>query len=147
MKTLLATLTLTLTLATPPAGATIADIGAWCWFADPRAVEYQGRAVFGWVADDGSIMVGDQNGVRYPLAPGFQRDDHDNPSFYIRRDGRLTAFWSAHAGPQVFYRTTTDATLTGWGPTRQVPLAAGMYTYPTPVRVGTKLYLFFSAGC
>ena len=34
--------------------------GAWCWFADPRGVHYEGahrRTYIGWVADDGDIKV------------------------------------------------------------------------------------------
>jgi hypothetical protein len=32
-----------------------ADDGAWCWFADPRAVYRQGKIYGGWVDSQGSI--------------------------------------------------------------------------------------------
>lgn len=128
---------------------TIATTGAWCWFADPRAIAYRGRAVFGWVAGDGSIMVGDDLGRRFALDPRLQRDDHDNPAFYVRRDGRLMAFWSAHNGSELRYRTATDG-IGAWGPIATAPAnpagGASHYTYPNPIRVGSTLFLFWSGA-
>jgi hypothetical protein len=132
-----------------PSGHTVAKPGAWCWFADPRAIEYRGHAVFGWVDGAGDIMVGDETGRRATLASQLQRDDHANPAFYIRKDGRLMAFWSAHYGTALYYRTATS--LTHWGPTRTAPanpagpsVYSNLYTYPNPRRVGKTLYLFWS---
>lgn len=125
----------------------IASIGAWCWFSDPRAIEYDGSVVFGWVADDGSIMVGNTRGERFNLAPRLERDDHNNPAFYIRRDGRLMAFWNAHSGKAIYYRTATRG-ITEWGAVRtgpaNPPSDLDQYTYPNPRRVGGTLYLFWS---
>lgn len=137
--------------ATPGRAATtpleLTSIGAWCWFADPRAIQYGDSVVFGWVGDDGSVMVGDQHGRRFNLHPQLERDDHDNPAFHIRRDGRLMAFWSAHGGDALYYRTATNG-ITQWGPVRTAPANPGggssSYTYPNPVRVGETLHLFWS---
>ncbi|MEV4420858.1 BNR-4 repeat-containing protein [Patulibacter sp. NPDC049589] len=154
-------------LAAPAAGATppptpiaspatsevvLAANGAWCWFADPRAIAYGRRAVFGWVAGDGSIMVGDDLGRQAVLDPHLEQDDHDDPAFYVRRDGRLMAFWSAHNGPAIRYRTA-ERGITSWGPVRDAPpnppdpsRPPGGFTYPNPMRVGTTLYLFWSGA-
>src|SRR6478736_6079894 len=130
-----------------PRAETIAPIGAWCWFADPRAIEYGDRVVFGWVDDDGSIVVGDDRGQRFTLQSQLQRDDHNSPAFYVRGDGRLTAFWSAHIGQELYYRTTAVAgSIDAWGPVHTAPAnppgAYPLYTYPNPVSIGDTLYLF-----
>jgi putative BNR repeat neuraminidase len=130
--------------------AEIAHVGAWCWFGDPRAIAYDDRVVFGWVAGDGSIMAGDDRGTSFPLQSTFERDDHDNPAFYVRRDGRLMAFWSGHSGDAIHYRVAVDAGLRRWGPVRTGPANPpgwpSQYTYPTPVRAGRTLYLFWSGA-
>ncbi|WP_320672941.1 BNR-4 repeat-containing protein [Patulibacter defluvii] len=137
--------------AVPPPGpptVTLASVGAWCWFADPRAIAHGGRVVFGWVADDGSIMAGDDRGRQVALDPRLERDDHDNPAFYVRRDGRLMAFWSAHNGRELRYRMAAAGVGSSWGPVGRAPANPGggddRYTYPNPLRVGTTLYLFWS---
>lgn len=132
-----------------PASAHAMDITApagWCWFQDPRAIEFNERVVFGWVDGEGDIMVGDDAGRRFRLHPRLQRDDHDNPAFYIRKDGRLMAFWTAHHGDRVFYRTARN--LRSWGPVKNGPPnppgGRGYFTYPNPRRYQGKLHLFWS---
>lgn len=123
----------------------IAQPAAWCWFADPRAVTFHGHAVFGWVDGQGDAMVGDDTGRRFRLHPRLQRDDHDNPAFYVRKDGRLMAFWTAHIGDRLYYRTARN--LRSWGPTRlgpANPAPGGGFTYPNPRRMDGILYLFWS---
>lgn len=141
------------TIASPTtAPVVLAANGAWCWFADPRAIAHEGRAVFGWVGGDGSIMVGDDLGRQAVLAAHLERDDHDDPAFYVRRDGRLMAFWSAHNGPAIHYRVAEQG-ITSWGPVRDAPpnppnpsRPPEGSTYPNPMRVGTTLYLFWSGA-
>jgi hypothetical protein len=126
----------------------VAAVGAWCWFADPRAVSYNGDAVFGWVSDDGSVMVGDNRGRSFALHPQLQRDDHNNPAFHVRRDGRLAAFWTAHSGDALYYRITEGSDISAWGATHTGPPnpagVPGQYTYANPVPSGDALYLFWS---
>ncbi len=129
---------------------TIAEVGAWGWFADPRAIDYGGTTVLGWVADDGSVMVGDLTGRRAVLQERLERNDHDNPAFYVRRDGRLTAFWSGHRGASLEQRTTVGRDVGAWGPATQAPPnppgGRPGYTYPNPVRSDDRLYLFWSGS-
>lgn len=126
--------------------AVSAEVGAWCWFADPRAVEWRGHVVYGYVNDDGSIIAADNRGRRFVLHRSLQRDDHNNPTFYVRRDGRLTAYWSAHVGDRLYYRTATG--MRHWGKVHTGPAnpasAEDTYTYPSPVRNEGKLFLFWS---
>ena len=148
-RRLLLVAVLVLACARPASAAIVSPgFGAWCWFADPRAIAYDGRVVFGWVDGSGSIMVGDTSGRISTLHRELGRDDHDNPAFYVRKDGRLMAFWSGHAGPALYYRTASRD-LSQWGPVRTAPANPGgeaNYTYPNPVRVGDTLYLFWSGA-
>src|SRR4051812_2804495 len=90
----------------------LAGSGAWCWFADPRAVYHAGRykrTYVGWIDRTGNILVASHDQVTKRrttavLMRDFQVDDHNNPALLVRPDGRLMVFWSAHAGPQMYYR-------------------------------------------
>src|SRR5687767_4709148 len=93
--------------AKPPAGdaATRLTAGAWSYFADPRIVaDARSRHVYytGVATMSGHVKV-----VRYDARRGATEvvsvgqtggDDHNNPAFHLRRDGRLTAFFSPHSG-------------------------------------------------
>ena len=89
-------------------------------------------------------MVGDTAGRSFTLHERLERDDHDNPSFYVREDGRLEAFWSRHEGDAIYHRVADS--LDRWGPLRHGPEnpGPGGYTYPTPIRAGHTLFLFWS---
>ena len=139
----------------------IAADGAWSWSGDPRGVYHDGmhrRTYVGWVSSIGDIGVSSyDHDTRFlaatVISPAFQADDHNNPSLYVRRDGRLTAFWSGHPnGSEMLYRTSTRAEdISEWGPTRAVgvntPGRHG-YTYPNPIRLDgeNRLYLFWRGG-
>jgi hypothetical protein len=107
-------------------------------------VTYKDRLVFASVDSTGSVQVSDGRDS-FTLAEHFQRDDHANPALYIRKDGRLMAFWSAHLGSQMYYRTATRG-IVEWDAPRTVPVnATGPmgYTYPNPIRVNGRLHLFW----
>jgi hypothetical protein len=131
--------------------------GAWCWFGEPRALTAEDVTILGWVSRHGDIEVASINNqtgqvVTRTLHPQLQRDDHANPSFYLRQDGRVTAFYSPHAGSPLAYRTTSvPARISDWGPERTVPTntpGGYGYTYPTPIWSApeSKLYLFWRGG-
>ncbi len=87
--------------------------GAWCWFADPRAVSRDGKTHAGWVTSEGSIEMAtlDHAGGRVSssmLHEFYQKDDHDNPAFLFLPDGRLMAFYSKHCGPEMNARVTRN---------------------------------------
>lgn len=131
--------------------------GSWSWFGDPRAVYVAGQydEVFvGWIDWSGSVIVGaydPQFGVSSRQAVGHLfHDDHSAPSILIEPDQRLTVFWSAHNGADMYYRSTLrPEDISGWGPVQHLagnvsgPLG---FTYPNPVLLpaeNNKLYLFW----
>jgi hypothetical protein len=134
---------------------------AWSWFGDPRAVYHAAahrRSYIGWDAPDGSIQVASYDHdtgqqVIATLKTRFQVDDHDTPSILVLPDARLMVFWSAHAGPQMYYRTSLrPEDVTAWGPEHTLPTnTAGSfgYTYPNPVQLTAeqnRIYLFWRGG-
>jgi hypothetical protein len=131
--------------------------GAWCWFNEPRALITEDVTILGWVGRDGDIRVASYNNdtgvvVKRTLHESLQVDDHANPAFYLRHDGRITAFYSRHAGKPLYYRTTTQpARIAEWGPERTFPTntpGGYGYTYPNPIwsPLDQKLYLFWRGG-
>jgi hypothetical protein len=131
--------------------------GAWCWFNEPRALTTRGVTVLGWVGRNGDIRVASRDHASGELVTGtlhsrLQVDDHANPSFYVRDDGRVTAFYSKHAGKPLFHRTTTaPADVSEWGEEQTVDTNTHGpfgYTYPNPVRspLESTLYLFWRGG-
>src|SRR5215210_1859737 len=131
--------------------------GAWCWFNEPRAITTQGVTIAGWVGRNGDIRVAsvdpDSGGVDTTILHSeLQVDDHANPSFFVRADGRVTAFYSKHAGKPLYHRTTTSpADVSDWGPESTIPTnTPGPYgfTYPNPVWSPREslLYLFWRGG-
>ena len=85
--------------------------GAWCWFSDPRAIYFKGRhrrTYAGWVDSSGNIIVAlyDHDLKRTEtkvLHRNLEKDDHDNPSLFIDRQGKLMIFYSKHATPEPIY--------------------------------------------
>ncbi len=131
--------------------------GAWCWFNEPRALTTEDVTILGWVGRDGDIRVASYNNetgavVKRTLHESLQVDDHANPAFYLRRDGRITAFYSRHAGKPLYHRTTVEpARIADWGPEKTVPTntpGGYGYTYPNPIwsPLDQRLYLFWRGG-
>ena len=151
----------------PPAGdpATRLTGGAWSYFADPRIVaDARSRHVYytGVATMSGHVKV-----VRYDARRGITKvvsvgrtggDDHNNPALYLRRDGRLTVFFSPHSGrifprgrrSEMYYRTTVRAGDIGrWTRRRTLPVNApgGLgYTYPNPLQLADGLFLAWRGG-
>jgi hypothetical protein len=140
--------------------------GAWSWFGDPRAVYHRGSVYTGWISRGGDVQVarlvlGTRRVEVRTVKRGLGRDDHNNPSLLVRRDGRISAFFSPHSGrvlpppgiPKAMYvRTTRRPDRIGrWGPLRRVrtnsPGGLG-WTYPNPVYLSAqrRIWLFWRGG-
>ena len=131
--------------------------GAWSWFGDPRAITHDGRTYVGWVDQEGDVKVssydhtsGDR--VTAVLQARLNQDDHANPSLQVRPDGRLVVYYSAHVGPSMNYRVSTQPEdVTEWDAPQTIPTnSPGLrgYTYPNPVRLESedRTYLFWRGG-
>ncbi|MBU0639901.1 MAG: glycoside hydrolase family 88 protein [Planctomycetes bacterium] len=84
--------------------------GAWCWFADPRAVhdDKMQRTYAAWVSGQGDVVVGMYDHQAGSIANtilhrALERDDHAAPSLLLLPDGRVRAFYSMHG--DTFMRT------------------------------------------
>jgi hypothetical protein len=125
--------------------------GAWCWFADPRAVSANGVTYVGWIDGAGDVRVARLDGevvTTSRLHAGLGVDDHDNPAVLLRADGRLQVFYSGHGGSRMYFRTSEDGVR--WDAERQVdtntPGHRG-YTYPNPVQLADgRIHLFWRGG-
>ncbi len=128
--------------------------GAWNWFTNPRAVSYDGYTYFGQAGTDGDAIVSrldeDTEDIEsFILHEGLQIDDHANPALLVRPDGRITAFYSAHNGADLFHRTTKrPGDIRAWSTEKSIGTnSAGEkgYTYPNPIYLPGEgsIYLFW----
>lgn len=144
---------------------TFTENGAWCWFSDPRALYLNGKVYSGWVASDGSVMVGSYDEVsgetiEVNLSPQFNKDDHANPSFLALPDNRLMVFFSAHSTrgrgekePGInYYISKNPEDITEWqSPNRISQNAEGPmgFCYTNPVLLSeenNRIYVFWRGG-
>lgn len=142
-----------------PDEMTLGD-GAWSWFADPRAVHHQGlhrRTYVGWVARDGDVKVSAYDHdtltkTTAQVAPRLEVDDHANPAIQILPDGRVRAYYSAHGGARMWYRTSLrPEDVSAWGPAAAMPAnSTGTrgFTYPNPIHLASegRTFLFWRGG-
>lgn len=138
--------------------------GAWCWFSDPRAIYYKGqyrRTYAGWVDSSGSITVGfyDHDLKRTEtkvLHKNLEKDDHDNPSLFIDKDGKLIVFYSKHATSEPIYmlKAKNAEDISEWETARSLnlndsvayPRLSNTYTYTNICQLANekdKLFLFW----
>ena len=147
--------------AAPAANRAVSPDGAWSYFTEPRAVNYEGRnprTFVAWLDSRGQIVVSSydhRTGVRTRavLRTGERVDDHNNPSILVRPDGRLLVFYSTHRRRNLVYRLSRrPGDATAWRQERRVPTNAPGnhgYTYPNPMwlaREARPLFLFWRGG-
>jgi len=123
---------------------TLTEKGAWCWFADPRAISYKNESntinstYIGYIDVHGNIKATQidhlTNVTNEVLVRScFQPDDHDNPTFLVLPDERIMIFYSRHTDEPCFYYRISqkpgDITTLG----KEVRLeTANNTTYPSP---------------
>lgn len=135
--------------------------GAWCWFADPRAVYIEGahrRTYAGWVTTRGDVQLGaydhDTQSIDIvTLHEVLQYDDHCVPGILALPDNRLIIFYSRHNGPSMFYRTSKNPeNIFSFGEERTMPTNTGGnrgYCYANPFQLKSEdnlIYLFWRGG-
>ena len=125
-------------------GEKIAEEGAWCWFADPRAIRHVSKdgkydkSYVGYIDNHGNIKA-----MQYDFKSDsqdevlirsyFQPDDHNNPTFLVLPDERVMVFYSRHTDePCFYYRVTKEpADLKTLGD-EKILATANNTTYPSP---------------
>lgn len=92
----------------------LTEEGAWCWFADPRAVHYENESgtinstYIGYIDVHGSIKATQIDHLHNRtnevlIRSWFQPDDHNNPTFLVLPDERIMIFYSRHTDEPCFY--------------------------------------------
>lgn len=95
-------------------GFEVTNKGAWCWFADPRAIHHENKekdinnTYIGYIDSHGAIKATQFNhntGITNEvlIRSVFQPDDHNNPTFLALPDGRVIIFYSRHTDESCFY--------------------------------------------
>lgn len=125
-------------------GYKLADEGAWCWFADPRALHYESptgkinSTYIGYIDIHGNIKA-----VQYDFLTGqrrevlvrsyFQPDDHNNPTFLVLPDERIMIFYSRHTDEPCFYYRISQVPgdISSLGEEKQIKTKDNT-TYPSP---------------
>lgn len=125
-------------------GDVVAGEGAWCWFADPRALHYKNAdgsidaSYLGYIDVHGNVKAtqydfktGQRNEVL--LRSYFQPDDHNNPTFLVLPDERVLVIYSRHTDEKAFYYRVTrrKGDLTSLGEEKKITTSANT-TYPSP---------------
>ncbi len=126
------------------ANSTIVHDGAWCWFADPRAVHHKNellgidKTYIGCIDNLGNIKAEEfdfnsGHKAEVLVRSCFQPDDHDNPTFLCLPDGRVVVFYSRHTDEPCFYYRVTDnsGSLSTLG-AEKVLSTKNNTTYPSP---------------
>lgn len=118
--------------------------GAWCWFADPRALHYENakgtinKTYIGYIDIHGNIKAMQYDFLRHIqeevlIRSWFQPDDHNNPTFLILPDERVMIFYSRHTDEACFYyrisRLPGDITTLG---EERIIKTKHNTTYPSP---------------
>ena len=137
-------LALTLVLAKALAGNVVSNEGAWCWFADSRALHYENASATINATYVGYIDVhGNVKATQYDWLKGrktdvlvrsyFQPDDHNNPTFLVLPDERIMIFYTRHTDePCIWYRVSTrPGDITALGEEKRLATQNNT-TYPSP---------------
>lgn len=125
-------------------GFTVADEGAWCWFADPRAIRHKSpdggidNSYIGYIDIHGNIKAMQYNHKHKKqeevlVRSWFQPDDHNNPTFLVLPDQRVMIFYSRHTDePCFYYRVSTrPGDITSLGEEKIIKTKNNT-TYPSP---------------
>ena len=122
----------------------VADEGAWCWFADSRALHYQNAAgtidatYIGYIDVHGNVKATQydwltQRKTNVLVRSYFQPDDHNNPTFLVLPDERVMIFYTRHTDePKIWYRISTKpGDISSLGEEKALATANNT-TYPSP---------------
>ena len=122
----------------------VAEEGAWCWFADPRALHYENQdgtinaTYIGYIDVHGNVKATQYDWVKHRktdvlIRSYFQPDDHNNPTFLVLPDERVMIFYTRHTDePCIWYRISQKpGDITALGEEKRLATANNT-TYPSP---------------
>ncbi len=125
-------------------GYIVADEGAWCWFADPRALHYENTTgtinatYIGYIDVHGNVKATQYDWVTKRktdvlIRSYFQPDDHNNPTFVVLPDERVMIFYTRHTDEaKIWYRISRKpGDITALGDEKFLATANNT-TYPSP---------------
>lgn len=125
-------------------GYQVSPEGAWCWFADPRAIHYENAdgsinaSYLGYIDVHGNIKATqyDFNTCKRNevlVRSYFQPDDHNNPTFLVLPDERVLIIYSRHTDERAFYYRVSvrPGDITELGEEKCLTTTANT-TYPSP---------------
>ncbi len=123
---------------------TMAEEGAWCWFADPRALHYENSSksinatYLGYIDEHGNVKAKQIDwktgrSVEVLVRSWFQPDDHNNPAFLVLPDERVMIIYSRHTDEPCFYYriSCSPGDITQLGEEKRLATANNT-TYPNP---------------
>ena len=122
----------------------VAEEGAWCWFADPRALHYENSSgtinatYIGYIDVHGNVKATQYDWLTERktdvlVRSCFQPDDHNNPTFLVLPDERVMIFYTRHTDePCIWYRISQKpGDITALGEEKRLATANNT-TYPSP---------------
>lgn len=125
-------------------GSVVSSEGAWCWFADPRAIHYENAdksinaSYLGYIDVHGNVRATQYDfntGVRSEVLVRsyFQPDDHNNPTFLVLPDERVLIIYSRHTDERAFYYRVSvrPGDISELGAEKKITTADNT-TYPSP---------------
>ena len=125
-------------------GNIVAEEGAWCWFADPRALHYENAegtinaTYLGYIDVHGHVKATQYDWISKRktdvlIRSYFQPDDHNNPTFIVLPDERVMIFYTRHTDePKIWHRISTKkGDITSLGEEKYLATANNT-TYPSP---------------
>ena len=125
-------------------GTIVADEGAWCWFADPRALHYENAGgtinatYIGYIDVHGNVKATQYDWIAKRktdvlVRSYFQPDDHNNPTFVVLPDERVMIFYTRHTDEaKIWYRISQKpGDITALGEEKFLATANNT-TYPSP---------------
>ncbi|WP_415380615.1 BNR-4 repeat-containing protein [Halosimplex sp. TS25] len=128
--------------------------GGWCWFQEPRVVTTPTATFVGWTEYDDQGTVGvarfDHDDMTFEVnrevgaTPDLAPDDHNSPAIYVRRDGRIVVYYTAHNRPDGNrYRVSAEPdSIDSFGEERSIP-DHNQSTYPMPFRLAEPEEQFY----
>jgi hypothetical protein len=139
-----------------PGFQVVSEDGAWCWFADPRAVYHKGakeRIYYGYINTEGDVLISARDVKTkevetFVLHEKLQVDDHNVPSILFLPDGKIVVFYTEHGGRFFTRKSRYAENISEWDEERVLsfglPEKRLCYSHPAMLsEENDRIYMFF----